>query len=432
MKPKMTHHVQTSNTAKKPDIPENSASAEAIPDRQVEEYTRDADFTWVVSALMAHRDEILERWLDAAAKQPFHFDRKESAVADHIPRLVDALIGLLRTTTPSWINSSSPLEDIAILSAALSHARERAEQGLKPADVVIEFRLLRQEIWRALREAIPDGAPTDGVVAAEMLINDALDGAISQGLAALTDHVEQVREEFLATTMHEVRQPLTVISGESQILIRTLGNNNPDLARLCTSAGRIKASTERMTSLLETLTDVSRMALGDLGLQKRSVRLEEVIQKALLNCPPDDKNRVVLEIDLDVDTTGEWDPTRLEQVVGNLVGNALKYSPSGTPVEIKVSANKQSVEFSVRDYGIGVPPEDIKRLFSRYTRAGNAIEQGIEGLGLGLYLCRGIVNAHGGRIFAQSGGSGQGTTVTVVLPRHARIAQKAQMAQMGR
>src|SRR5687768_6076938 len=238
-----------------------SIPPESIPDRQVEEYTRGADFSWVVSALISHRDEILERWLDAVAKQPFHYDRKESAVADHIPNLLDALIGLLRTTTPAWVDSNAPLEDIGILSAGLSHSRVRAEQGLKAADVVVEFRLLRQEIWRALREAIPDGAPTDGIVAAELLVNDALDSAISQGLAALTDLVEQVREEFLATTMHEVRQPLTAISGEAQILMRTLGHEVPDPVRLRASAERIQLSTQRMISMLETLTEISRLAL---------------------------------------------------------------------------------------------------------------------------------------------------------------------------
>lgn len=409
---------------KQPKTPEESTTstpAESIPDGQVEEYSKDADFSWVVAALIPHRDEILERWLEAVTKQPFHYDRKESAVADHIPSMVDALIGLLRATTPSWVNSNAPLEDIGILSAGLSHARMRAEQGLKPADVVVEFRLLRQEIWRALREAIPDGARTDGVVAAEMLINDALDSAISQGLAALTDYVEQVREEFIATTMHEVRQPLTAISGEAQMLVRMVDRDVPDLERIRASAVHIKASTELMVSMLQTLTEISRLALGDLGLQLSSVSLEEVVRKALSNCRPDAQDRVVLDIAPNADTIGEWDPMRLEQVIGNLIGNALKYSPAGTPVEIKLSADKKSIELSIRDYGIGIPAEDIQHVFSRYTRGGNALEKGIEGLGLGLYLCQGIVKAHGGRIWAESAGAGQGTTIMVALPKQAQL-----------
>ena len=144
----------------------------------------------VAATLTEQRDEILERWLDAV-QQPFHYGRKEHAVADHIPALFDALTGLLRTTTPRWVDAYAPLEDIGIRSAAQSHSRVRAEQGMKSADVVVEFRLLRQEIWRALRASIPSEAPTDDVVAAEILVNDALDGAMTQGLTALNDQIDR-------------------------------------------------------------------------------------------------------------------------------------------------------------------------------------------------------------------------------------------------
>ena len=262
---------------------------EATPDRRVEEFSSGADFAWVTHALSKRRDEILERWLDAAASQPFHAGRREHAVADHIPHLFDALLGLLKTTGPSWIEARAPLEDIGILSAAQSHARVRAEQRLSPASIVVEFRLLRQEIWRALREALPDQSPTGDVVAAEMLVNDALDSAITQGLAALSDYVEQVREEFLATTLHDVRQPLTSLSGEAQLLIRWLGQPNPpDLQRVRAGAERIQASARRMMTMLETLSDMSRVALGSLDLQVREVNLEDVVRKVLANCPPDE------------------------------------------------------------------------------------------------------------------------------------------------
>ena len=90
--PEVPKNVNTPEIVNLPEGEISSIPAESIPDRQVEEYTKGADFTWVVSALISHRDEILERWLDAVTKQPFHHDRKESAVADHIPNLLDALI----------------------------------------------------------------------------------------------------------------------------------------------------------------------------------------------------------------------------------------------------------------------------------------------------------------------------------------------------
>jgi signal transduction histidine kinase len=390
---------------------------ESLPDRQVEEYARGADFAWVVAVLTQHRDQIVERWLDATVTQPFHKGRREHAVADHIPALLDALIGMLNTTAPSWIAARAPIEDVGILAAAQSHARVRAGQGLTPADVVVEFRLLRQEIWRALRASLPDQAPTGDVVAAEMLINDVLDSAITQGLAALTDYVQQLREEFLAMTVHDVRQPLTVIAAEAQLLSRLLSKSAPNPGRLNSGVDRITASAKRLTAMLEALADMSKIALGSLDLQLREANLEHIVNSALLTYSAEDARRAIVKVREGANLTGLWDPVRLEQLVGNLLGNAFKYSTAGTPVEIDLDADEDAAMLTVRDRGMGIAAEDLKHIFSRYQRAGNARERGIEGSGLGLYICKGIVDAHEGQIRATSPGPGKGTTMTVTLPR---------------
>ena len=362
----------------------------------------------------------MERWLDTIITQPFHKGRRAKAVADHIPVLLDALTGMLYTTAPSWIAARAPLEDRGILAAAQNHARMRAEQGLSPADVVVEFRLLRQEIWRALRTSLSDDAPTGDVVAAEMLINDALDAAITQGLAALTDYIQQLREELLATTVHDVLQPLTVISGEAQMLVRVLSKATPDPERIRTGVERINVSAKRMTAMLQTLTDMSKIALGSLDLQLRDANLEDIVNSALLHCSTEEVERSVVRVRPGAaDLTGVWDPDRLEQVVGNLLGNAFKYSAAGTMVEIDLDADADTATLIVRDHGIGISAEDIKHIFSRYRRSSNAVVAGIEGSGLGLYICKGIVDANDGRIQAESRGPGEGTTITVTLPRRA-------------
>jgi signal transduction histidine kinase len=415
---------ETSGTTGKQEaseITEVLQAVEAMPDRRVEEYSDGANFTWVTSALTERRDEILERWLEAAISQTFHAGRREHAVADHIPRLFDALVDLLNATAPSWVDARAPLEDSGIMAATQGHARARAAQGLSPANVVVEFRLLRQEIWRALRAELPNRAPTGDVVAAEMLVNDALDSAITQALAALSDYVEQVREEFLATTLHDVRQPLTSISGEAQLLVRRLSRATPrDPQQLLDGAERIQASAKRMTSLLEMLSDVSRLALGGLEMHISEANLEDVVRTALAHCPADDVARTVVTSEPTSELKGDWDPNRLEQVVSNLLGNAFKYSDKDTPIEVTLSAanSPDTVALTVRDHGIGIPAEDIPHIFARYKRAGNAVGNGIDGLGLGLFLCKGIVEAHGGHIFAESEGPGHGTAITIVLPRH--------------
>lgn len=393
--------------------PQRSDDAET----RVTAYTFDSNLAWVVIALAEHRDTILTRWLDAAASQSFHHDRREHAIADHIPALFDALIALLARNAPNARNPAAPLDDPAILAAARGHALMRVEQGLAPVDVLTEFRLLRQELWHALRVAIPDSAPSSDVVGAELLINDALDGAGALALAALTERIEQVREEFLATIVHDLRNPLTKIRGYAQLAGRNLGRPAPDLPRVSDGLTRIVTAVDEMQALLTTLVDTSRTALGALVLHPARTDLATLLRETIAQLQTDIAERVVIHISPDLDVIGWWDRQRLGQVIANLLANAEKYSPPGTPIVVTVDADGATVRVSVRDEGIGVPAEDLPRLFERYFRARNATERGVEGLGLGLYLCRGIISAHGGQTEAESDGPGRGTTIRFTLPR---------------
>ena len=380
-------------------------------------FAADADLGWVAEALAHARDQILDRWLEATARQPFHDGRREHAVADHIPALFDALTGLLRRSASRFINPDAPLDDAAVVAAAREHASARVRQGLTPPDIVVEFRLLRQEVWHALRLQLPDNVPTTDVIAAEIVVNDALDGAITMGLTALQERVEEVREEFLATTIHEVRQPLAAISGLAQLAARAAQAQPANLGRVVTSLEKIEASAARMSSMLTTLLDSSRIVLGDLALVPSDSDLLEVIEQALAITGPDLADRVTVVVRPDIDTSGHWDAERLEHVFTNVLSNALKYSPPGAPIQVTVDADDTTVRVAIRDQGIGVALADLPRLFERYSRGRNAVAAGVEGFGLGLYLCRGIIESHGGKIWAESDGAGKGTTVQIVLPR---------------
>jgi len=384
---------------------------------RVTAYTTDSNLSWVVAALEDHRDAILARWLDAATSQPFHQGRREHAVADHIPTLFDALLALLARSATSARNPAAPLDDPAILAAARGHALMRVEQGLAPVDVLTEFRLLRQELWHALRLAIPDNAPSSDIVGAELLINDALDGASALALTALTERVERVREEFLATIVHDLRQPLTKIRGYAQLAVRNLDRPAPDLSRVSGGLTRIVAATDEMQALLTRLVDLSRTALGALVLHPARTDLAVLLNETVAQLPADVAERVTVHIPPSLDVTGWWDRERLGQVLTNLLANAEKYSSPGTPIAVTIDGDATTVRVGVRDEGIGIPADDLPQLFNRYFRARNATEQEIEGLGLGLYLCRGIIAAHGGQIEAESAGSGQGATIRFTLPR---------------
>jgi two-component system OmpR family sensor kinase len=180
---------------------------------------------------------------------------------------------------------------------------------------------------------------------------------------------------------------------------------------------RIEETADRMSGLLSALSDSSRAAMGRLDLRPIPVDLAVLLHDAVARLGPDTTARMSLELSTGLDATGEWDPTWLEQVVMNLLSNAVKYSPADSPITVAVRADAENVEFSVRDGGIGIGADEMPRLLQRYVRGRSAVEHGINGLGLGLYLCRTIVEAHGGHIWAESEGPDQGTTMHVVLPR---------------
>ncbi len=137
---------------------------------RAQRYARHADLQPAVAALRERRDEILDRWVEVVARQPFHRGRREHAVADDIPALFDGVVDALARCAPVWIEPQAPQGNPVVAEAAEQHAAARGRQGLQAADVVVEFRLLRQEIWRALREELPDSAPTGDLLAAQLLL----------------------------------------------------------------------------------------------------------------------------------------------------------------------------------------------------------------------------------------------------------------------
>lgn len=385
-------------------------------DRRVEVLAQGADLGEVARVLATQRTAILARWLAAATQQPFHRGRPERAVADHIPPLFDALVALLQRSAPRWVDPGAPLDDPAVLKAAQDHAQARFQAGLQAGDMVTEFRLLRQEIGRALRRHLADQAPSSDTVGADLLINDALDGAITLSITALACQVDDARQEFLARTVHDVRQPLTAISGSLQWAQRRLSRPEPDTAGALDAIHRAQAAMVQTLALLTTLGDVTRLALGMADLHVSRLDMRVVVAAAMGRLAPEAAARVRFTVADGTATTGWWDRAALDRVIDNLLSNALKYAPAGTPVDVTVRSDDDALYVSVGDRGIGLAPGDPEQLFGRYTRASGALALGIPGEGLGLYLCRGLVEAHGGRIWAESPGPGQGTTIHVRLP----------------
>lgn len=386
-------------------------------DQRVTAVAHGADLSAVADALRRSRETLLARWLEVTARQPFHRDRPDGAVADHIPALLDAIVALLARSAAPDEATDAPLDDPAIVAAATAHARVRFEQGLDPAAIVTEFRLLRQEIGRALARLLDDREPATDIVASLALVGDALDGAATVGLTSLSASIETIRESFLATTVHDIRQPITLVEGSLHLADRWLGAEPVDIDRLREVVGDALSATSELVAMIDTLSDASRVAMGELEPDPEPASLEDVVRESIAAFGELARDRVTLDVPAGRHLIGLWDVRLLHRLVANLVGNALKYSaPDGTVAVVVEPGAQRSARFVVRDTGIGMSADELVGVFERFVRTDRARASGAPGLGLGLYACRGIVLAHGGTIDLRSDGAGHGTTVTVELP----------------
>ena len=373
-----------------------------------------ADLGPIAEALAHRRGSILAAWLKAAREQPFHAEHPDGAVADHIPVLLESIIAVLRQSTYRD-DVHPPMDDAKVIAAATDHAQTRFEQGLGPVAIVTEFRLLRHEVGRALIDAAEDAPATD-ILAGQAVIDDALDGAATIGLNALSDRVENVREEFLATTVHDIRQPITLVTASLDLAARWLGEPEFDRDRLAGIVTDAVVAMSEINVMLDTLGDATRLAMGALEPDLEPARLDAIDTDALTLLDVETRQQISFEPSTD-HLVGLWDAHLIRRVVSNLISNALKYSPRGGRIEVEVGRAADGIaQLEIRDHGMGLSTQEATSVFDRFMRADRARAEGIPGLGLGLYACRGIVAAHGGTIVLHSDGPGTGTTVVVALP----------------
>ena len=223
---------------------------------------------------------------------------------------------------------------------------------------------------------------------------------------------ERMRSALIATVSHELRSPLTAITGYTDTLLHD-GPWDHDTQREFLEV--VSVSAGRLSGLVDNLLDAATLDSGGLRLQREPVRLERVAEHVLAarrllagTCSLHLETRPGLPL-------ADADPIRVEQVLANLIDNAIKYSPHGGAIKVRISADPDGMlSLSVADHGMGIPPEHLEHLFERFYR----VESGgrsVRGVGLGLYICRSLVESHGGRIWVDSQ-PGLGSTFTFTLP----------------
>ncbi len=230
----------------------------------------------------------------------------------------------------------------------------------------------------------------------------------------------QSKDRFLAVLSHELRTPLTPV-------LMAVGSleHDPDLRpEVREDLAMIKRNVELETKLIDDLLDLSRITSGKVELKSEAVALNEAVRNACGICRPQFVERNVrLETDLDDAVCSiAADPARLQQILWNVLKNAVKFTPEGGVVHVSTARLPgQRCEVRVRDSGIGIPPEVLPRIFHAFEQGDTHITRQFGGLGLGLAISHALVGLHGGTIRAESAGQGQGSTFIVELPGHSTL-----------
>jgi PAS domain S-box-containing protein len=223
------------------------------------------------------------------------------------------------------------------------------------------------------------------------------------------------RDEFLSIAAHELRNPVTVLKGAADLLRRPIPDPNRAAERQERLLEQMAKAANRLVELTDDLLDISRIQLGQLALRRDWLDANALIGDIGERYRERLGSGTRLMLDLpEAPCRIEADAGRLEQVLINLFDNALKYSPHGGCIEVRLRPDDSGASIAVRDEGIGLPPGAEETIFEPFGRAANT--SAIPGMGLGLFICRNIIEQHGGRIWAESAGEGHGTTISLWLP----------------
>jgi PAS domain S-box-containing protein len=296
-------------------------------------------------------------------------------------------------------------------------------------DVVDHFETVRQHKDGSLLDVSLTVSPikddTGRIVGASKISRD-----ISERKRAESDHLRaeeerarlldwtqaanRAKDEFLAILSHELRTPLNAILGWSEVLRQGRSDEETMQRGLQAISRNVKAQVR----LIDDLLDVSRIASGKMRLEVRAVELAPIVVAALETIgPAAEAKRLRVTTVIDPSGTVLGDPDRLQQVVWNLVSNAVKFTPKEGRIQVAVTRINSHVEITVSDSGKGISPDYLPFVFDRFSQADTSMRRQFGGLGLGLHIAHDLVELHGGTIEASSEGEGKGATFVVKLPR---------------
>jgi PAS domain S-box-containing protein len=324
--------------------------------------------------------------------------------------LTPTYFGLTRETIIGKSVKELAPEFIAKFEPMMAHVLETGEPRLNvEVSSPVPNRPGEVTYWQASYFAVPlaDGKRGLGVIGVD--ITD-----LKKAVAALREE-DRRKTEFLAVLSHELRNPLAPIRN-SLFLLERAPQGSEQAAR---AREVVRRQTEHLTRLVDDLLDITRISRGKMALQRTCIDLRDIVRKTT-----DDLlslfEKAGVELRVDYGTHGPvWidaDPTRVAQTLGNLLQNAVKFTPSGGSVAVRLAAADGRAELCVQDNGVGMDPSSIEQMFKPFAQATQTLARTRGGLGLGLALVKAIVEMHGGSVHAKSEGLGRGSEFRVSIP----------------
>lgn len=369
--------------------------------------------------IVAHVDRIVDEWENFARTIKPAADSMDSVeLRDHAKVILLAAARDMNTSqTKSEQTAKSKGADLqktpSLDVAAASHGELRHMVGFDLVQMTSEFRHLRASVIRLWVESLtqPDLAYFTDMIR----FNEAIDEALAESTAAYAEQVSRSRDIFLAILGHDLRAPLQAVTMSADLL-----GYKADLdAKSQSYVARIKSSTRHMGAMVSDLLEFVRSRLGaSLPVDRKSMDLGIACREAIDEaCAGQPESHPRLEVE--GDTVGIWDRGRIDQLLQNLIGNALQHGQGEEEVTVKVSGEQDHVQLIVHNLGDPISEDAIGSIFDPLVRSiseGTTPRGPSTSLGLGLFIVKEVVNAHGGSITVTSN-VGDGTTFTVVLPK---------------
>lgn len=327
---------------------------------------------------------------------------------DEFRLVVDDAQGVLPTLDPGDRVAIAALHERAlVLAASLRDVANAALFSKRQRDAAVREQR-RHTLFEVLATLVATMAA--GLLLAGILVGE--HGKMVRAEAALERErqVSRLHRAFISVVSHQFRTPLAIIDASAQRMVRRGSLMNED--EISSRAEKIRAACLRLTRLMESTLNAARLEEGEITLNLRACDLESLLRSVCDSQPEQDQRRIHLQIE-NLPRAIEADNTLLEQAVQNLVSNALKYSPAGSPVTVHATRVGGDIVIEVADQGVGVPEDELGSLFRRFYRARTA--EGIPGTGIGLSFAAQIMDLHQGRIEVNSA-EGRGSTFILRFP----------------